>query len=72
MRLRPLVSEAPVAGFLIVARMGPTAVRYIYNDAVKALAKLRTLQRNSIPFELRDADTERPLEVQSIEALVSR
>lgn len=41
--------------YVVIALMPSAPITYLYDDPAKALAKVRTLQRQSVAFELQDA-----------------
>jgi len=57
-----------MARFIVIASIAANPVTYLYSDAEKALAKVRTLQRLSTAFELRDGATDAPMTVTELEA----
>ncbi len=61
-----------MAQFKIIAQMASGPITYLYEDPAKASAKLRTLQRNTIPFELRDGVSGAPLSVDAVRELAAK
>lgn len=53
---------------MIIAVLASNPITYLYDDAERALAKVRTLQRQLITFELKDGKTELPITVELLEA----
>jgi hypothetical protein len=59
--------------FVIIAMLASAApVTFLYEDAEKAWAKVRTLQRTGASFEIKDGRTEMPLSVVELEAMLRR
>lgn len=59
-----------MARYVVIAFLASNPVTYLYADAEKALAKVRTLQRLSTAFELKDGATDAPMTVQELEARI--
>jgi hypothetical protein len=57
-----------MARFVVIALLASNPVTYLYMDAAKAMAKVRTLQRLTTAFELRDGATDAPMTVAELEA----
>jgi len=57
-----------MARYVVIAFLASSPVTYLYADPEKALAKVRTLQRLSTPFEMRDGATDAPMTVEELEA----
>lgn len=58
-----------MARYIVIAFLASSnPVTYLYADPEKAMAKVRTLQRLSTAFELRDGDTDTPMTVADLEA----
>ena len=53
--------------YVIVALFESAAVTYLYGDAKRALAKVRTLQRLGNHFKIKDARTELELSPTDLE-----
>lgn len=57
-----------MARYIVIAFLSSSPVTYLYTDAGKAMAKVRTLQRLATAFELRDGATDAPMTVEELEA----
>ena len=59
-----------MAHYTIVALIASGAITFLYGDAKRALAKVRTLQRQSKPFKITDALTSAELTAAELEKRV--
>lgn len=56
-----------VARYVIIAVLASSPITYLYDDAARAVAKIRTLQRQLTQFELLDGTTNLPMTVAELE-----
>lgn len=47
-----------MARYVVVAQLQSAPITYLYDDAAKALAKVRTLQRQAVAFQLQGVSGE--------------
>lgn len=61
-----------MARYILIAFLAASPVTFLYEQEEKALAKVRTLQRQSISFDLKDGQTSAPVTVAELEARLRR
>ena len=61
-----------MAQYTIVAMLASGAIVYLYADAKRALAKVRTLQRQARRFKITDDNTDAEITASDLEARTAK